>query len=182
MAQAQLEREPGEPRRRVLPPLRRLGEGLAPSRLAPAPFVDAEASRLPLDRDDPGGGGFRTWPTRRRWSTRLRRARRGRRHATSASSLRSDLFRRRRRPPPDPVFQASILSPTHQPGGACRGRAERRHTATCSRGRHRFAGNRKARERRLSTARLKKVMGESFSSIGSIRFAGVFSQPRASEM
>jgi hypothetical protein len=52
MAQAQLEREPGEPGRRVLP-LRRLGEGLAPSRLAPAPFEDAEASRLsPLDRDD----------------------------------------------------------------------------------------------------------------------------------
>jgi hypothetical protein len=55
MAQAQLEREPGEPGRRVLP-LRRLGEGLAPSRLAPAPFEDAEASRLrPLERDDPGG-------------------------------------------------------------------------------------------------------------------------------
>jgi len=56
MAQAQLEREPAEPGRRVLP-LRRLGEGLAPSRLAPAPFEDAEASRLPpLDRDDPVAG------------------------------------------------------------------------------------------------------------------------------
>jgi len=60
MAQAQLLREPGEPGRRVLP-LRRLGEGLAPSRLAPAPFEDVEASRLPpLDRDDPAAGGFKS--------------------------------------------------------------------------------------------------------------------------
>ena len=42
-------------------PLRRLGEGLAPSRLAPAPFEDAEASRLPpLDRDDPAAADFKS--------------------------------------------------------------------------------------------------------------------------
>ena len=34
----------------------------------------------------------RAWPRGRRWSTRLSKARRGRRHATSASSLRSDVF------------------------------------------------------------------------------------------
>jgi hypothetical protein len=109
-------------------PLRRLGEGLAPSRLAPAPFEDAEPSRLRHLIETTRRRGLQSaWPRRRRWSTRLRRARRDRRHATSASSLRSDLFRRRRRSPPDLVLQASILSPTHRPGGACRGRAERRH-------------------------------------------------------
>ena len=38
-----------------------------------------------------GARALRAWPRGRRWNTRLRRARRGRRHATSASSVRSDL-------------------------------------------------------------------------------------------
>src|SRR5439155_12026216 len=97
--------------------------------------------------------------------------------ASSASGHRSRHSTESRQPWPRPSPPSSRLGGV---GLACPRRAERRHTATCSRGRHRFAGNRKARERRLSTAKLKKVMGESFSSIGSIRFAGVFSQPRAS--
>ena len=100
MAQAQLEREPGEPRRRVLP-LRRLGEGLAPSRLAPAPFEDAEASRLsPLDRDDwRRAPRFTSVAEGRRWNTGRggpegAAGTRQRRHFGLISSVAAGAFRR----------------------------------------------------------------------------------------
>jgi len=107
-------------------PLRRLGEGLAPSRLAPAPFEDAEASRLPpLDRDDPAAEGFKSLAEGAKVEYEIEEGpegaactRRARRHIGLSSSVAAGALH--------PVLQASILSPTHRPGGACRGRAERR--------------------------------------------------------
>jgi hypothetical protein len=65
--------------------------------------------------------GFKSLAVGAKRSTRLRRARRGRRHATSASSPRSELFRRRRSSSTRPRAPGVHLSPTHRPGGACRG-------------------------------------------------------------